>query len=466
MLKQLLKDIEKTDKTTLTRIQEFLYASNLDPEEGVDLNQLPDEIVDILHVIVHNTLPKTQTLDKSVLKDYRSKITRKNKEVAIIRWLRSNQQSTPPPFVASVMKNAQEKQWMMFGPFVARPAKHYGSSVGMGLYTMISLFKGQILCQFTGSLTVKGKGKKGKQQIKTFSNADQQINYIMSINYLGNNIIINPLSQKQQVDHNFAAYINEPSPLPFKKFDVVTVDNRNAVVLEPYDYMAESVFVEYSDNTTEFVDVDRVKFHPLQPKFTHKHRANTMWYDFPVPVKDLYVATGNQQGEHYVYKRTSNTDTVVHFTYEQILSTYQYLSDTTAFFKVTPTSVKKYLQPGTVLVLQEDVYRGLNRSGIVLESPTSKLYYIKHTMIPVMAWALPTTILVGKYHRCVNCAKSDDPYCSKCELLAFPMVCACSDIPAQSELLCLYGEKIASRGVGCKQGLEISEIRPEWSHIG
>ena len=120
------------------------------------------------------------------------------------------------------------------------------------------------------------------------------------------------------------------------------------------------------------------------------------------------------------------------------------------------------LKPGFMIYKRDDdVFDGLEQYGII-RSVTSTELKVSHSVSPNVLWRLPHTVIAGKARRCADCRENDDPKCSRCKFVPFPLIFACKSILPGQEILCLYSKSIKERGLPCTDALTGDEMKPRW----
>lgn len=454
---ELLQRVKESSAHTQERVRSFLRTVEGHDVDRVDLATVPMEVVHVLYVILDGRIPPTPRDESIVLfEDYKRDLKKKlgPTRYTDLLWL-NRRAPAPTKSLRSRIDACKTNGWISAPPLYVKPITHNGRDVGLGLFCMIPIFRGQMICQFTGRVhAIHGatKQQRDKNQRLYYQKNSGRLNYAILMDHGIHSYIVNPLTEADthvKAD-NIAAYMNEPSP---PQGTVVHVNGRNAVVME-YDFKTATYDVEYADGRRE--RVDRVGPHPLTPSSTV---ANAMWYDFPVPLRDLYVPTGRTRGSGYEYRFTGKRQVVLQHT--NVPQTFAAYSDTTGVYQIGsshPPPVK------SVVLLKEHVHRGLDRAGLVLQSSRTGLH-VSHTVASHTWWRLPKTILVGKVKRCASCKANDDPSCTECHSIPFPTVHACTDIPKDHELLCLYSKPTATRGSGCTDRLDSEDFCPHMLHV-
>ena len=288
-------------------------------------------------------------------------------------------------------------------------------------------------------------------------------NYTINMNFGVKKYIVNPLiNEDQEVDPiNVAAFINKPSPPVWKKGDIVCYAKRN-VLVTAYDNGEYNV--EHASGLREFVHPSDIDPHPLKPLDDKVCVANCLWYDFPVPLIDLYRPTKRRHGNNIVYSRTKKATCVIAWSKSNISAAFDAFdaySDTLQLYKVSKETTP---EKGNVIILNEDVFMGLERTGLVLEVSTLAIR-VQHSVCENMIWRLPHKIQAAKQRLCPECTVNNNPKCQKCVVVLFPLVHACRPIQPGEEFLCLYSYSVKQRGLMCKDMLDNESMRPPWDEF-
>ena len=332
-------------------------------------------------------------------------------------------------------------------PVCVRPITHYGKSVGMGLVALAPFARGHMIMQFTGTVHDLSNGARfmvGRRQ-----------DYVINVRYLGRNFTIDPLdaTTHQHVDlPHYAAYINEPSRPPFPSGTLARERaSRLNVVVKAYEYKTGKLRVEFDDRRQENLspeDLVGVEGDVASPT---TYRANCAWFDFPVPLNDLYRKKRVRSNGMVVYERTAlHACTVTFHGADELLIAFEAHHTMEGSF-----NMYKGLRPlpveGDVLTLRDDDERlpGLRRHGVVVGVRGNKAWDVHFRLDPQVAPRLPRFVYAG-------------PSAKRGYDVPFPCIHACRDIRVGEELLCLYDKPLHTRGVGCHALLSDSDIRLPW----
>lgn len=428
-----------------------------DARAGVDILKLPDEIIAVVYTLAHGGKAYLPTPD---LMTQRLAFAARVPNVAEIRWLARRHDGVLTPQLEETLKRCKRNGWSVVKPCYIRPAVHHGVDIGLGLFSLIRMQRGHMICQFTGRAhRIHGRNEREKKTNRTaWYNASQgRLDYAIEVKHGVHDYFINPLDSADRfpLSHNHAAYINEPSPPPWRPGDVVRVRkaSRNAVV-RTLHHETGRYTVEYADGQRVTVAASDLMDHALRDvqRAAVESSANCMWYDFPVPLPHLYEPTGTTRtaDEQQVWmRRTRHTSCTLTFSEDELLKAYDMYSDGTGFFTLTASRIRKRLQTGHVLVLNDDVHRGLNRHGHVQAMSTRREVSVVHSVHDNTAWRLPRRILAANVGS---------------EFVPFPTVHLCRDVAPNEELLCLYEKPDETRGAGCGI-MDASDLALEWSDL-
>jgi hypothetical protein len=352
------------------------------------------------------------------------------------------------------------EQHNRIGPFYITDSVHDDKNIGLGIFSMIPIKRGQCLFQFTGRIS--------RSTQKYLSTNDGRQDYSIQVKYNGYDYVINPLRENDTEMNplHYAGYINEPSaPNWFNakkgKNEVWAKYKGEQVLVKNVNQIKPKIEIMFQDGSEAQISVDEAAYNidDIQPDFK-KRRANVMWYDFPVPVTDLYEPYGRYH-DLYVYARTNTDICNVRCTQEKIKDVFQPSSIKDQ--DVVWNQLNSLPKVGQLIILRDDVFEGLERCGLVL-TVKKTFIIVRYTVFVNVSWRLPPSIFVAKYSLCDNCKQNDNLSCLKCKIVPFPMIYACSDIKTEDELLCLYECRTWTRGLPCKL-LSRDCIRPRWSSI-
>ena len=471
-VQRLYRAARRSDR--LPEIVAFLEAVGFDRrrlERGIDLNALDEAYRVVVHQLVYATPFRTNSQrvrDSRVRRIYdyvhRHTTALTPTQWDDVCWLTARGRNTlaePGPKLRSLLSRCSEQgyTYMAEPPVCIRPVCHYGRQCGMGLVSLVKLTRGQMICQFTGTVhAYTGK----------FYNTAARRAYSMRTQYRGRDYVVNPLDgTNATTTRHVAAYINEPSPPPFAvstgtthAYATYLVNGRKVRVLA-YAY-AEGVYtVEFADGstTTALPEELATEEYPATVR-DHTYRANCIWFDFPVPV-ELYRYTSRKNDDVYVYTlphQRTNAFTVT-YTASELRTVFEAYVDTSGRHRLT--GERSNLAPPAVLLLRPNVFDGLHRESVVV-TRDSRTLTVRHFVSENVWWRLPPKIAVGKQRRCSACTVSDTGGCTACVRVPFPVVHTCTDVRAGEELLCLYSTPTRDRGLGCG-GMDDDALGPIWN---
>jgi hypothetical protein len=460
---QLLDRILESPVQTRLKVRAFLSSIDMDPTEGIDLADVPEEALAVLHLIVFHHRPYVPVPEDATprLRAYRARIARSTRDD--LKWLFS-QVGKPTRALVQRQRVCTQNGWTVYGPTYVRPSLHYGETVGLGLFAMAPLTRGQMIHQFTGRMVHVTSAAAKKAYVET---NDRRMNYCIEMVHGGHEYVVNPLDARdEEVDARYpGAYINEPSPPPWKTGDVVRHSSGRNAVVRKYNYKTATYTLEFSDGRTRAVPLEEVAWHPLHDQ-SHQplvSRANCWWFDFPVPLTGLYDYSHINNGGLQVHVRTDSHQCVLTYTHSELVASVALVSDLTELSPLTRARVK-HLYGGCVVVLHDEVHRGLKRYGYVTKvTPTT--VSVLHLLDPGVGWRLPTRVLATKGVRCAACQTKDDPRCAACRVVPFPTIHVCADVAADTELLCLYSTPIHTRGAACAAVPTEEDLGPTWTVV-
>lgn len=417
---------------------------------NVQYKLLSDDLLAILYYVIHGSFPDH---DEDARADRWVELRRNIGETSLdISWLVLKKGYLSNALDTLLHKCKRERSQIQ-GCLFVKEATHNGTPIGFGLFSLINVLRGQCLLQFTGSV------HKPDNMNRYLEKNDGRANYCIQAFYGLDEYIINPLvSNDTEVGlHNVAAYINEPSPPPWQNGDIVRSGRNNVLVKKK---VADSYEVEYASGKRNTVHATDLTW----PDATQlSFESNCLWYDFPVPCDELYRPTGGRFGRDYVYERTETDECVLRWSLREASRAFTHVVLDHKRQKLTPDDIV-YLTVDDVLILHDDVFRGLNSYARVVEWSGDDLL-VRHTVAMHTVWRLPKIIRVGKYQRCASCERHDDAACTKCTVVPFPLIFACKNIKRGEELLCLYSKRSKSRGLPCTSFLDEHTMLPMWNEL-
>ena len=337
--KRILRLIQAAPESTRNKIRSLMESNGYDTSKSVDLLSMSEEVLVILFTILHNGKTYRPPVD-FVTRSGKYHAVRNSKlsssHMEAIWWLVHRE--GVPKMLASRLRTCREQNWRIYSPFYSRPSQHYGRNVGKGLFALVPLLRGQVLCQFTGRLFLDTK-----QYFKSIE-AHIASQYVIQFSHGFHHFVCDPLDPGVDVvTTHFAALINEPSPSPpWQVGEVVstrTGGGRNGVVRE-YDPETHEYTIEFSDGLRQTLPSGSLMAHPSRRTLWNhppKDVANCAWYDFPVPLKDLYKPTDRKRGGEHIYRRTRHTRCILEYSPYELTKTFYGFSDTTGIFTLTDT---------------------------------------------------------------------------------------------------------------------------------
>lgn len=342
---------------------------------------------------------------------------------------------------------------------------HHSEKVQNGLFSLISFKKGTCVGQFTGSVHVA----------KDFSMESEIRNdYVLPTSYRGVEYIINPLNEPETaVDiTNYGALINEPSVVP-NGYTVFTLNDGHSTYghVVKYDHLKYLYTLDsgehvdatqlYSDNdnckgsvddasdddydvTSMSSDDDDVTVIYHKPVSTIcdiglKHIANCIWVPFPVPLE--FYKTDDEETWTFCNMVHSKVSYEIH----EVCNVFQTFINETHEYEMTPENFD-YIEVGCVFLMKADIFNGLHRYATVTEKDKWRVV-VTHAINEYTFWRLPQTIKAGKVQVGGNT-----------RYIPFPLIYAYDDIPANTELLCLYNDPVNDRGAPCRLRMKDSVI--------
>ena len=353
---------------------------------------------------------------------------------------------TPSAATRRLLKECKESGFTFLSnpPTFVRPSQHFGRSVGEGLFALAPFVRGQMIMQFTGAIYKRSTGK-------TFMKGRRQ-DYVIDMRYLGREFTIDPLdaaTHQHVAPPNYAAYVNEPSPPPFARMTNARHEpsRRNVLVLQ-YDHKRGLVRVEFADGTRAEVPPEDLSTEATRKGTTTPYRANCAWFDFPVPLVDLYRKTRVKDNGICVYTRTPlHACTVTFRGADEIVAAFEAHTNQAYSFEMRRDRVGK-IAVGDVLTLRDERMEGLRRHGVVVRAGAN-VWDVHLRLKPEAAYKLPRIVYAGSI--------GDDLD------VPFPCIYACSDIQPGEELLCLYSTPMSTRGTGCRRLLDDADLRLPWN---
>lgn len=354
----------------------------------------------------------------------------------------------PSPVTRRLLRECQTHGYTILTnpPVYVRPASHFGREVGDGLFALAPFYRGQMILQFTGTVYDLSSGKRfmlGRRQ-----------DYVINMRYKGSDFTVDPLdpaAHHHVHPPHYAAYINEPSPPPFANMTNARHEpSRRNVLVRRYDHVKSRIRVEFADGRREDVEPEALSTEATRAtQHQLPYRANCAWFDFPVPLDDLYKRVRVKENGLCVYRRTNRHACTVTFrTPAEMITAFESHTNQAYSFEMHRSRLDK-IAVGDVLTLRDERMEGLRRHGVVTRVTSSGGWEVHFRLKPDTAWRLPRIVYAG--------TSSTHGYD-----VPFPCVYACSDIRPDDELLCLYADAHATRGLRCRALLDDPEFGLPW----
>ena len=428
----------------------------------VDAETVPEEVLHILYYTLtkgvvkvnHARLEREATASNMAL---RRSIQLDASSFASLNWFAHRQLPsgrdvlrgiTPSLQTRRLLKRCHASGYTVLSnpPVYVRPSIHFGVNVGDGLFSLVPFYRGQMIMQFTGTIHNLSAGKKfmvGRRQ-----------DYVMNMRYMGRNFTVDPLDaethRRVQPPH-YAAYINEPSPPPFANMTNARHEpsGRN-ILVRRYNYQNGTISIEFPNGHTtdvepEVLSTEATRVAPLQPL---PYRPNCAWFDFPVPLDDLYTKVKVKENGLCVYRRTKKHACTVTFREAaELVMAFESHTNQAYAFEMHRSRIGR-IAVGDVLTLRDERFDGLRRHGVVMRV-TSSEWEVHFRLEPETASRLPRIVYAG-------------PSSTHGYDVPFPCIYACGDIKTGDELLCLYDNTHARRGTRCSPILQEGDFRPPW----
>ena len=304
-------------------------------------------------------------------------------------------------------------------PACVRPSVHFGQPVGDGLFALAPFLRGQMITQFTGAIHDGAAGRR-------FMVGNRQ-DYVIQMRYLGRDFTIDPLdaaTHRIVVAPNYAAYINEPSAPPFARMTNARheASGRN-VLVHRYDHLRGMLHVEFADGRMENVAPEGLSTEATRALSAPPYRANCAWFDFPVPLNDLYRKVRVRDNGIRVYRRTArHACTVTVRGVNELLTAFEAHTNQSYSFAMSSSRASR-IAVGDVLTLRDERMEGLRRHGVVVRvGADGRSWDVHFRLKPDVAHRLPRTVHAGP--------APDETYD-----VPFPCIHACRDVEVGEELL-------------------------------
>jgi hypothetical protein len=302
-----------------------------------------------------------------------------------------------------------------------------------------------MILQFTGAVYDVSSGKRfmvGRRQ-----------DYVINMRYKGRDFTLDPLdplTHSHVHSPHYAAYINEPSPPPFANMTNARHEpSKRNVLVHRYDHANGRIRIEFPDGRKENVEPEALSTEATRAVQQLPYRANCAWFDFPVPLDDLYKKIKVKENGLCVYRRTNKHACTVTFREPaEMVKAFESHTNQAYSFEMHRLRVDRIVV-GDILTLRDERLEGLRRHGVVTRVTSGGGWEVHFRLNPEASWRLPRIVYAG--------ASSTRGYD-----VPFPCVYACSDIRPGDELLCLYDDALATRGLRCRVLLDDSDFGLPW----
>lgn len=462
-----LREVERASDVMKRRAIHFIRSTVTTLRDGpideleVEADTVPEEVYHLLYYMLRKTtLPvKHAQLQRDALvsnQTQRRSIRIDAPSFASLYWFAYRQRPggrdilrgvTPSPETRRLIKKCQTHGYTFLSnpPVYVRPSVHFGRGAGDGLFALAPFYRGQMILQFTGTVYDLASGKKfmiGRRQ-----------DYVINMRYRGLDFTIDPLdptTHRNVHPPHYAAYINEPSPPPFAKMTNARHEpSKRNVLVHRYDHAKGRIRVEFADGRGEDVEPETLSTEATRTAQQLPYRANCAWFDFPVPLDDLYRKVKVKENGLCVYMRTNRHACTVTFREPaELVTAFESHTNTAYSFEMHRSRVDK-ITVGDVLTLRDERMEGLRRHGVVTRVTSSAGWEVYFRLKPDTAWRLPRIVYAGTS----STRGYDVPY---------PCIYACSDIRPGDELLCLYSDALATRGLRCRTLMDDPDFGLPW----
>lgn len=467
-LEIVLREIERASSVNRKRVIHLIRSTVVSQHHGpideleMDAGTVPEEVYHIIFFILkRGIIPVNhQRLEREALsanRTQRQSIRIDEQSFASLYWFAYRQRQGGRDVLRSIRPSRETRRLLQLcrasgytllsnPPVYVRPSIHFGKNVGDGLFALAPFHRGQMIMQFTGTVHNLSSGKRfmlGRRQ-----------DYVINMRYMGRDFTLDPLDSATHQHVNpphYAAYINEPSPPPFASMSNARHEptGRN-VLVHRYAYKTGLFRIEFPNRQMEDVEPETLSTEatrslPLQQRL---YRANCTWFDFPVPLNDLYTKVKVKDNGICVYKRTKmHACTVTFREAVELVTAFESHTNQAYSFEMHRLRVDKIVV-GDVLTLRDERLDGLRRHGLVTRI-SSHGWEVHFRLKTETAWRLPRIVYAG-----ASSARGYD--------VPFPIIYACSNIRTGDELLCLYDDTLSSRGTRCHTLLDDSEFGLPW----
>lgn len=467
-LKLVLREIERAPDAMKRRVIHTIRTMVASERSGpidaleIEVDRVPEELYHLVYYMLKDApIPVSHSSrerrSRQLHASERASIDHDPASFSSLHWFAHVQQAsgrahlrergiTPSATTRRLLRECRESGHTVISnpPTFVGPATHFGRSVGEGLFALAPFVRGQMIMQFTGTVHKHPTGKKFMTGLRQ--------DYVIHMRYLGREFTIDPLdpeTHRRVVAPNYAAYINEPSPPLTRKGTNARhkPSGRNVLVIH-YDHKRGLVRVEFADGARMDVDPEDLGTEATRSATNAPHRANCSWFDFPVPLTDLYRKTRVKDNGLRVYARTSlHACTVTLRGADEVVATFEAHTNKAYSFDMHHDRVKE-IAVGDVLTLRDELMDGLCRHGVVLRVGDNE-WDVHLRLNSGVAYRLPRIVYAGSIGGALD--------------VPFPCIYACSDIRPGEELLCLYSSPIPTRGTRCRRLLGDADLRLPWN---
>lgn len=379
------------------------------------------------------------------------------------------------PLVAALSGLFRDRRTRAVGaefPVVTRPATHYGTSVGNGLFLVMDVHHGTPLGQFTGRIRrAVGPGVAVVARGLSRAEARRRKEYALRFPYLAHDYVVDPLADGPV---RACALINEPSALPAGapvRHQGRPVRLEGGSIRYPDDGRVEARLLGAGEKYVPVAELEGLQ---------DVHAANAVWHRPFVGLEGFYRAEGAVEEHIQVFERDFGYDAAtrtfrpdgcpISAVWRMSLAASKWLFDKVAPARSTPCAFQPYAArtPATGDVLRRYVGDGpdddrrhtmdaLEEFAVVVRYDShSRKVEIRVFLNLQYDWLLPLRQLAGL-------VEGTEEY------VAFPWVIACrpgsGDTVARagSELLVRYdelgGDATSDRG----QPAFLTALRPPWN---
>lgn len=462
-----LREVERASDAMKRRAIHFIRSTVESQRDGpiddleVEAETVPEEVYHLLYyMLTKTTLPVNHAqLERDARasnQTHRRSLRIDAPSLVSLSWFAYRQRPggrdilrgvTPSSETRRLIKTCQTHGYTFLSnpPVYVRPSVHFGRGAGDGLFALAPFYRGQMIVQFTGAVHDLASGKRfmvGRRQ-----------DYVINMRYKGRDFTIDPLdptTHRNVHPPHYAAYINEPSPPPFANMTNARHEpSKRNVLVHRYVHAKGRIRVEYPDGRTEDVEPEALSTEATRAVHQLPYRANCTWFDFPVPLDDLYKRVKVKDNGLCVYKRTNRHACTVTFRgIDEMVTAFESHTNQAYSFEMHRSRVDK-ITVGDVLTLRDERMEGLRRHGVVTRVTSSAGWEVHFRLNPDTAWRLPRIVYAG-----TSSTRGYD--------VPFPCIYACSDIRPGDELLCLYADALPTRGLACRTLMDAPDFGLPW----